>query len=201
MHFHILNKYLAQQKIISIPGLGALIVGQQSAHTNFVDQQMEPIRFQLQFHKLFDAPDKDFYAYIADLHGIADFEAIKAYNQLAYDIRSQLRENGSATWPGLGVFKRNIEGEVLFEPFPPTHQLYPSVIAKRIVRGTIANHPVLVGDREVPARAMSAYLQEDENTEPEKSSVKWWIVLLVMAAILGIAFLIYHLWKNGMLNN
>lgn len=195
MNHEILNKYLAQHKSISIPGLGALVVEDVPAISDFVNRQIHPMQQKLRFDKYFDAPDRDFFNYLAHQQNIPDFEAIRWYNEFAYDLRNKIRTEGSAQWQGLGEFKKDVGGEINFEPHYSGYELYPTITAERVVRNTM-NHSILVGDKEKTTNEMTVFLTEEKSTLalPE---MQWWKLTLT-AALLALLLLIFHLAKSGL---
>src|SRR5690606_17787775 len=100
----ILNSYLVQHKSISIPGMGTIYVEDVPARSDFVNRQLLPPFSIYRFDKYFDAPDREFFAYLALHKQMADYEAIRWYNEFAYNLRAQIRNGGQAVWDGIGVF-------------------------------------------------------------------------------------------------
>ncbi len=185
-----LNRYLFQHKSISIPGLGSLVAENIPAITDFASKQLLPVQTKIRFDKYFDSPDRNFFAYLADKKNIQDFEAIKWYNEFAADLRNKIRTEEQAVWHGLGVFKKDFGGEVVFEPYPPKYEFYPAVRAERIIRAD-ATHSLLVGDKEKTNYEMTELLSD---VYVEKES--WWMYALILAAI-GLSILFFHLYSNG----
>ena len=73
----ILTSYLLQNKSISIPGLGSMYIERIPAQTDFVNKRILPPDYHFRFDKYFDAPDKDFFAYLAQQMNRGDYETIK----------------------------------------------------------------------------------------------------------------------------
>ncbi len=197
MNHEVLNKYLAQHKSISIPGLGALVTENVPAITDFVNRQIHPVQRKWRFDKYFDAPDRDFYNYLAHQQNIPDFEAIRWYNEFAYDLRNQIRMSGSATWKGIGVFTRELNGEISFEQLHSAYELYPTVAAERVVRSSV-NHAILVGDKEKTTHEMTEYFNEDKKppTTTAEFQISWKKFAWVLAT-LALVLLIFHVSRNG----
>lgn len=197
MNHEVLNKYLAQHKSISIPGLGALVAENVPAITDFVNRQIHPVQRKLRFDKYFDAPDRDFYNYLAHQQNIPDFEAIRWYNEFAYQLRNQIRTDGSATWKGIGLFTRESNGEISFEQFRSAYELFPTIAAERVVR-TSVNHSILVGDKEKTTEEMTEYFNEDKKAPAALpvSEITWKKFAWVLAALAALV-LIFHFSRNG----
>ncbi len=105
-----LTSYLLQHKSISIPGLGTVYIERIPAQTDFINKQILPPSFHFRFDKYFDAPDKEFFTYLAQQKDIADYEAIKWYNEWAYELRNRLRTDEMVEWKGVGGLEKRCFG-------------------------------------------------------------------------------------------
>ncbi|HLZ88634.1 MAG TPA: hypothetical protein VKQ52_15370, partial [Puia sp.] len=63
--FAVLNAYLFQHRSISIPGLGTIYLETLPAAVDVADRTMQPPAYHFRFDKYFDAPDKEFFAFVA----------------------------------------------------------------------------------------------------------------------------------------
>ena len=187
-----LNKYLFQHKSISIPGLGSLVAETIPAVSDFANKQLLPVQLKFRFDKYFDLPDRDFFTYLAHKKNIPDFEAIKWYNEFAAALRNKIRTEEEAVWDGVGVFRQDFGGEVVFVPNAAQFELYPAVKAERIIRAD-AKHSILVGDKEKTNYEMTELLGDETYVEKES----WWIYALILAAIC-LSVLFFHLYSNNM---
>lgn len=187
----ILNRYLFQHKSISIPGLGSLYLEGVPAMTDFANKRLFPPQSRLRFDKYFDAPEREFFSYLAHHKKVADYEAIKWYNEFAYDLRASIRSNEQAVWEGIGTFKKDVNGEILFEPFAGKYKLLQPVAAERVIR-TDATHALQVGDRERTSNEMTALLGERVHVEKES----WWLYALIIAAV-SLLLIFFYFYKNG----
>jgi hypothetical protein len=190
-----LTSYLLQHKSISIPGLGTVYIERIPAQTDFINKQILPPAYHFRFDKYFDAPDKEFFTYLAQQREMADYEAIKWYNEWAYDLRNRLRTDEEVKWDGVGTLKKDVSGDIVFEAsgaIPSTEQPAP---AMRVIHSN-AQHTMLVGDREVTREINAEETSEYpfEETVQEKSS--WWIYALIIAAI-ALTAIFFHFYKNG----
>lgn len=187
-----LNSYLVQHKSLSIPGLGTIYVERKPAQTDFVNKQIIPASYHYRFDRYFDAPDKDFFTYLAAQREIADYEAIRWYNEWAYELRNQIRTHHEVKWENVGVLKTDVSGEIVFEAQPNLVAFLDPVPAERVIRSD-AQHTMLVGDREVTTKAMTDYLKE-ETIFVERES--WWIYALILAAI-AVVVIFFHFFRHG----
>ena len=60
-------------------------------------------------------PTKTFLLTCRSKKDIPDFEAIRWYNEFAANLRNKIRSEEEAVWQGVGVFKKDFGGEVVFE--------------------------------------------------------------------------------------
>ena len=190
----ILISYLLQNKTISIPGLGSMYIERIPAQTDFVNKRILPPDYHFRFDKYFDAPDKDFFAYLAQQMNRADYEAIKWYNEWAYDLRNKIRDGQEVEWKNVGVLKKDTTGDIVFEAAGAIGTLQEPAPANRVIH-IHAQHTMLVGDHEV-VREFTAEEGEHvlEDTYVEKES--WWLYALIIAAI-ALSVIFFHFYKNG----
>lgn len=212
---NVLVSYLLQHKSISIPGLGSMYIERIPAQTDFVNRRILPPDYHFRFDKYFDAPDKDFFTYLAKQQNIADYEAIKWYNEWAYELRSKLREGLIVEWEGIGSLKKDISGEIIFESAGRIPSLQEATPANRVIH-THTQHTMLVGDQEVtrkisnadtiePAVSDNNVISGDEQApelyeeQPPKKK-GWWIFALVLAA-LALTVIFLRMYRDGLVTS
>jgi hypothetical protein len=188
----VLNAYLFQHRSISIPGLGTIYLETFSAHVDVADRTVLPPIYRFRFDKYFDAPEKEFFAYLAAQGKMLDFEAIKWYNEFSFELRNRIRNEQEVPWEGVGVLKKDGSGNILLESAAaPAFFLQPVSAMK--VNHPDAVHTLLVGDRERTSGEMNEWLHE-EGVTPKRLS--WWVVALVLVVI-GLAILAWHFYTHG----
>lgn len=188
----VLNSYLLLHKSINIPGLGTIYIERLPARTDFVNKHVLPPSFRFRFDKYFDSPDKQFFAYLANQKNMQDYEAIKWYNEFAYDLRAKIRTEDKAEWDGIGVFKKDISGEIIFEEKDNILEqvLFPAKAEKVIQKKQPLT--LTVGNKEVTSYDMSELLLPDE----PKKKISWWVYAAIIAA-LAAGLATYHFYKHG----
>jgi hypothetical protein len=186
----LIKTYLLQKSSVSIPGLGTIYVERSPARSDFINRQLLPPSYHFRFDKYFDAPGKDFFAFLASRKKIEDYEAIKLYNEWALGIRNNLGSDNSSALEGIGVLKRNESGDVAFEPENLHDVINVAVPAERIIR-TNAKHTMLVGDREISNVEMTDYLHD----EVHKEKTSWWIYALIIAAV-ALTAILFHFFRG-----
>jgi hypothetical protein len=190
--FQVLNAYLFQHRSISIPGLGTIYLETLPANVDVAERTMLPPAYRFRFDKYFDAPDKEFFSYIASQRNILDYEAIKWYNEFSFELRNRIRIEDQVRWEGVGVLKKDVSGSVVFESTGGNTLFMVPTPAMRVNRQD-AQHTLLVGDRERTNVEMNEWLQE-EGASRKKGS--WRIIALVLGLI-ALAILGWHFYSNG----
>ena len=190
----ILNSYLLQHKSINIPEVGSIYIQNKAAITDFVNKQLFPASFSYRFDRYYDIPDAGLYDYLAAKKGISEEEAISWYKDYAENIRTKLKTDGYYAMEGIGVFKKDSTGDLVFEEQHKLLPVLPPVPAKRVIRKD-AKHAILVGDKEKTNVQMSEMLQEPEIPQPVKKD-RWWIYAVILFAI-GLLILLFHFYNTG----
>lgn len=193
----VLTSYLIQHKSISIPGLGSMYIERIPAQTDFVNKRILPPGYHFRFDKYFDAPDKEFFSYLARQMNRADYEVIKWYNEWAYELRNRIREGEAVDWENVGVLKKDLNGEIVFESAGAIPNLQQPAPANRVVHSN-QQHTMLVGDREIVRELVfdteEATEQPATSTHVEKEP--WWLYALIIAAI-ALSVIFFNFYKNG----
>jgi hypothetical protein len=192
----VLNAYLLQHKSINIPEVGSIYIQNKAAITDFVNKQLFPASYSYRFDRYYDIPEPGFYEYIAMKKGVSEQEAIEWYNNYAADIRLRIKNDGYYSWEGIGVFKNDSSGDLIFEEHQKLLPVLAPVPAKRIIRKD-ARHAILVGDKEKTNVQMSEILHEPvEVQQPVVRRDRWWIYALVIFLVAVIMILFYY-YNNG----
>ena len=190
--FQVLNAYLFQHRSISIPGLGTIYLETFSANVDVADRTMQPPAYRFRFDKYFDAPDKEFFSYLANQRNILDYEAIKWYNEFSFELRNRIRQEDQVSWDGVGILRKDGSGNVLFESTAaPVFFLQPTP-AMRVNRQD-AQHTLLVGDRERMSGEMNDLLAESNG----RKRPSWWVLALILGAAI-LAFLGWYFYSHGL---
>ena len=192
-----LNGYLLQHNSINIPGLGSIYIQKIPVTTDFVNKQLYPVSFSYRFDKRNDTPDKLFYNYLAARKGMSESEAIEWYNQFSTTLRTAVKNDGYFEWNGVGVFKQDGNGDILFEEQRTPLPLRP-VPARRVIRKD-AQHAILVGDQEKTNVQMTEMLSTETVQQEEVVEVKkerWWISALILF-IAALIIIFFHYYNNG----
>ena len=189
--YSILNRYLFQHKSLPVPGIGTIYLETGTASIDSASRMAIPPTHQLRFDRYFDAPDKSFFAYLAQQQNIADYESLRQYNEFAYRLRDQLNLQQSAEWNGLGVLYKDEEGNILLRSDFLNPSFLEPVSATKVVRSD-AQHTMLVGDQERTSDEMLHWFSEEADSAPGK----WWLPALV-TGIAAVLLILFHLSSHG----
>jgi hypothetical protein len=191
--WQVLNAYLFQHRSISIPGLGTIYLETMPANVDVADRTMQPPVYRFRFDKYFDAPDKEFFAFVAIQRNILDYEAIKWYNEFSFELRNRIRAEEQVSWDGVGILKKDGSGGVLFEAAPAPLLFMQPVPAMRVSRQD-AQHSLVVGDRERTSGEMNEWLQDNAR---RRRRLSWWVIAIVLA-VLALGFLGWYFYTHGL---
>jgi hypothetical protein len=192
--FKVLNAYLFQHRNISIPGLGTIYLETFPASVDVADRTILPPKYRFRFDKYFDAPDREFFSYLASQRNILDYEAIKWYNEFSFELRNRIKMEERVDWEGVGILRQDETGNTIFEPRTDNQLFMAPTPAVRVNRQN-AKHVLLVGDQEKTNFEMNEWLHEDE-LKARRKKRSWWIIALVLAAV-AVTILIWHIYSNG----
>lgn len=217
--FYQLTKYLSIFKNVSIPAIGTFKIVQVPASFDVVDKLIHPPTYSVQFSPSHFLPDHQ----LAYLAGTLQCPIEAARDQLeafGAAIRNGLQQK-PLEWNGFGTLEL-VDATIQFHALPQAYPFLLPVPANKVIR-TQAQHTVLVGEREVIARAdQDKYTVQEEDIiqeEPknhDESTTKeayitqegylpqerkrpyvliiGWILVLLAAVFIGYHFYI-HGWK------
>ena len=189
--FEVLNSYLFQHKSISIPGLGTIFLETLPASSDIGNKHILPPVYHFRFDKYFDAPDKDFFSYLAAEKNIADYEAIKWYNEFSYELRNRIKQEDKVKWDDVGVLRKDYAGNIIFESSSGAARFLKPVSANSIIRKD-AQHHLLVGDKETNNNEMNEWLHPGQETKKKET---WWVYALVIG-LAALLVLLFHFSSN-----
>jgi hypothetical protein len=188
----LVSDYLIQNRSFSIPGIGTIYVERTPAQSDFVNRQLLPPSYHYRFDKYSDAPARDFFLFLSKRKQVEEYEAIRQYNEWAQQFREAIGNEEGSALEGIGILKRDNSGEIKFEALASPRSFDVPVAAERVIRSNVSHH-MLVGDKETTSVAMSDLLHD----EGKAKKTSWWIYLVIIAVILGIAAMIYIYYMNG----
>ena len=188
----VLNSYLVQHKSLSIPGLGTIYVEWEPVTRDAEKDRWLPPAVRYRFDKFHDTPGKDFFHFLAEHKKIPEYEAINWYNKFAAAFRAEIKTREEARWEGVGIFKKDMTGEIVLEQLHKPFLLFEPVEAHEIIY-PVAPEPVVEQDGEAEA----APAPPEEELAPATVKSTWWLYVLVLFAII-LLVLGFHFYQKGL---
>ncbi len=178
--FDLFSKYLALHRHASIPGVGAFAIAHEPAILDEAAQIIYPPVSKVVYTPGTALTDKHFYDFLAAELSINEVEAIRKFQDFAYDLKNKINHQSKVDVRGLGVLYKNSLGEISFdneesaEYFTPIHLEQLNVIAdtESDEQSTIEAY-----EEEVPAKD------------------QWWLWALLLGLV-GVGALIYYYYTN-----
>ncbi len=193
----ILNDYLVQHKSIGIPGIGTLYAEQAAAQSDEENRVLMPPGFAYRFDKFQDTPLKEFFPFVAGQLEVAEYEAIRLYNEFAASLRSEIRQNDLAVWQDIGVFRKNDGGEISFEQFPKRFSLFDPIDLLQWSDPKMGEKVGTTAPQEETVLADIPEYRDNLEAQETRKQNRWWIWLLVVLALLAAAATGLHLYTQG----
>lgn len=190
--FDILNSYLFQHKSISIPGLGTIFMETLPASIDTGTKNILPPLYYFRFDKFSDAPDREFFSYLAIQKKVEDYEALRMYSEFAFELRNKISLEERVRWEGVGELKKDHEGNILFESSLGNPFFLQPVPARKVIHPD-AKHLLLVGDTERTNVEMNEMLHHEE----ERKSKKWWWISAIIIGAIALLIILFHFSSHG----
>jgi hypothetical protein len=180
---NVLYKYLVLTNHVGIPGIGNFSI--ERSDSQFRGASIHPPVREVLFQPGSALTDKNFYHFLAQEKNISEVDAVRKFQDFAYDLKKCIQLNPFVEITGLGFLKRNNTGEIYFEStLNPDRYL-----------------PVLTpGERSVPVPEQTVLENGDESTFAEDTIVKrdrWWIWAAVLAFLALAAIFYYYSQETG----
>jgi hypothetical protein len=182
---NVLYKYLILNGNAGIPGVGSFTTHRHASHNDNASFH-GPVN-SVSFEAGTALTDKNFYHFLAVEKGISDVDAVRKFQDFAYQLRKDLQANHIIELSGIGVLKRNNNGEVILDAGISTEKYFPAI------------SPVKVSLKSQVEKGSLA--KEDETiTETEEEDIiktdRWWIWATVLA-VLAIAIIGLFYWQES----
>ena len=185
-----LHEYFIQHGSLTLPGVGTFRIQRISAQVDFVSKRMLPPSFTIRFDHRHDTPQREMFTYVAQRSGMADWEAVRSVNNLAFDIKSRLLHGTSVPVEGIGILRPDNGSGFQFDAERLNYDFIPKVRADRVIRKD-AEHTVRVGELHRSSSEMEEFLQAQKEPLPLSRRLWFRALILVIFALLvfGLRFL------------
>lgn len=112
----VIRKLIGEYEFVIIPGFGALLSHQVPAAYDNTSGVFTPPMKRLAFNEYLKLDDGLLANYISRHEKLVHAEAVDYVKRYTDRLRSGLEINGEARIAGIGDFKQNVEGKLVFEP-------------------------------------------------------------------------------------
>ena len=187
-------KFLMLNHHVAIPGVGNFFFEKKSASFDFINKVFHPPVNKISFSVGALAAEKKFYSFLSMEKNVNEIEAIQLFNEFAFNLRNNIKNEYSVELPGLGTLQKGDDGIFSFIPIPLANRYLLDVTASPIIGSTSQEHFITVGnDQRSSKHQVQEYLEDEVDGQV---SDRWWIIALILA-IAGISAIIYYYYKNG----
>jgi len=182
---NVLYRYLILNDHVSIPGVGNFTVHHQPALLS--GNTIQPPATTVSFEGGTAITDKQFYTFLAKEKGLSEVDAVRRYQDFAYQLKKDITANTSVELNGLGVLTKDPHGNILFEAVPSAQQYFSAITL---------NVSAEVAPAIVTATSESVTTEEETETENIRKD-RWgiWAGILAAVAIAAIAW--YYLTESN----
>ena len=192
-----LHDYFIQHGSLTLPGVGTFRLQRISAQVDFANKKMLPPTFTIRFDHRHDTPQREMFTYVSQRSGMADWEAVRCVNNLAFDFKSRLLHGESVPVKGIGTLRPDQGSGFQFDADRLRYDFIPNVRADRVVRKD-AEHSVRVGDNQRSRAEMEELLQTPEELLPLLQRIWFRALLLSICAILLLGLRFMYPMQHGL---
>lgn len=181
-----LYKYLVLNEIVAIPGVGNFTVSKTPATVNA--SVIHPPQQALSFQAGTALTDKKFYSFLAEEKGVSEVDAVRKFQDFAYQLRKEIQNNNNVELTGLGTFTKTATGDLAFQSALLLDTFFPLIPLKEVVTPAILTNDVV----EEEAHGIEVYPEEEA-----VSKDRWWIWALVLAILALATIGFYFMREDG----
>ncbi len=182
-----LYKFLVLNDHVSIPGVGTFSV--QRTPASFDGNTFQPPVQRISFEAGTALAEKKFYDFLAADHDFSGVDAVRKFQDFAYQLKKDIQSQSFVELSGLGVLKRNNLGAIVFEP-SAINQYFPKLTPAEVEqRQNISTENV------VSSSETAVYSVDETTVEEIVVKDRWWIWATVLA-LLALAAIGYFYMTN-----
>jgi len=185
-----LYQYLLQHHKLTIPGIGTLAVESTAAVYDFPNRSVNPHAYSISLLHGNDTPSKKVFAWLAQVFGISDRDAVMQFNDFAFELKKQLNDGRKVNWDQVGALSVGLAGEIRFESAARQLVIEAPVAANKVVREH-AEHTVRVGEEEKSSAEMLELLA------PEAPARNYWLTIAIILLIIAVIFTGWYFSAHG----
>ena len=182
-----LYKYLVLNEIVAIPGVGNFTITSKPASINA--GKIYPPQQDLVFQQGTALTDKKFYSFLAEENGVSEVDAVRKFQDFAYQLRKDIQSNNCVELTGMGIFSKGPTNDVTFQSIFSLDKFFPSIPLQQVAAPATPINTVT----EVEEHGIEVY-PEDEAIAKDR----WWIWALVLGLI-ALAAIAYSFMQEGVI--
>lgn len=182
-----LYKFLVLHDHVSIPGVGTFAVQRTAA--SFDGNAFQPPVQTIVFEAGTALAEKKFYDFLAADHDFSGLDAVRKFQDFAYQLKKDIQSQSFVELSGLGILKKNSVGAIVFEP-SAINQYFPKLTPTEVEQqqNTSTEHAI-------PSSETAVYSEDETQEEVVVVKDRWWIWATVLA-LLALAAIGYFYMTN-----
>ena len=185
-----LYQYLVLYKKLNIPGVGTFQLERKPADIDFVNKMVNPPAYTVALHHGNTVPSGNVFSWLASALNVSETDAIRRFNDFAFDIKNRVMSEGKFHWEGVGILSKGMAGEIRFDPSLKDMKTGTPVPAVKVIRGNV-EHTMLVGEQEKTSSEMIELLAPSAGRKTH-----WWGIALIVGLLAFVVIALY-LSSNG----
>jgi cell division septation protein DedD/nucleoid DNA-binding protein len=188
----VIRKLVSDYEFVIIPGFGALLSRQIPAIYDQDSGVYSPPVKKLGFNEFLKLDDGLLANYISREEKLTHVEAVKHVKQYTEWLRSALRSDGETKIEGIGAFRTNSEGKLIFEPDTENHFKDEWYGFQKVSAKTFRKNSVMT-----PVRQQDDVVENDVEVVEEKTVKVNWIRWASAAMLGGLMFYVSFFLVNA----
>lgn len=176
----LLYRYLILHDHVGVPGVGSFNI--VSTPANISGNTIHPPKQHIRFFPGSALTDKQFYQFLSLEAGLSEVDAVRKFQDFAYQLRKDLQAWPQVALNGFGILKKTTSGEIAFEPVVSVDRYFSPLTATESETARATIHEQTVTDA---GNGIEVY-EEDEVVRKDR----WWIwaLLLTVLALAAIGY-------------
>ncbi len=189
MMYKELYQFLLLQKELPVPGVGTFLLDRNIASVDFPNKQIIAPAYQVSLSPDVEVPGKSFFHKLSGLLHQSAKDTVMQFNDFAFELNRQVMNGAVIDWKGIGILQKGLAGDIKL--IPSTDWPFQATVAAEKVIREKADHMVRVGEEEKTSAEMTEMLNQ-----PEEKKSYWWVYAMI-AGILSVIFIGWHLSEKG----
>lgn len=189
-----ITSLLYDHDTVIVPGLGAFIRHDQSAHVNVITNEFQRPSSSLAFDPQQREENALVSTYLMTCDGLTDEEARTAVAAFVNDCFSQLKAQRSMSLPELGILSYDDYDNLVFEPVGEANFNGDAFGLEDLTPQPVFGRPASHGDKIVPPAEVTTRVEPHPCEEPRRRT--WWIWLLLLMIAVGVALWYFKFRPN-----